>query len=193
MNPLDNNTPTKAMKGYPAPLIVIVMGVSGCGKSTVAQLIANELKFNDQQAHFKDGDELHPDSNIKKMASGEALTDEDRQPWLIDVANYARAQAQQFGICVIACSALKNKYRTTLNHAGNVIYVFLNGSYELIAARMHQRSGHFMPEQLLNSQFAALEDPTKEPNVLTVSIDAEAAEVAKQAVALINNHTFVNC
>jgi len=162
------------------PLVIVVMGVSGCGKSTAAIHIAEQLN-----AHCKDGDELHPEANIDKMASGIALEDEDRQPWLEDVARYAREYANTHGICVIACSALKQHYRDTINQAGNVVYVFLEGSFELIASRMHQRTGHFMPETLLQSQFAALEDPRSEGNVVVVSIDNEAEDIARDAIKKI--------
>ena len=167
----------------PAPLIIVVMGVSGCGKSSVAEQLAADL-----QGHFKDGDELHPASNIDKMAAGTPLTDEDRQPWLEDVVRYAAEHAQAHGICVIACSALKRHYRQTLNKAGNVVYVFLEGSQELIASRMHQRAGHFMPENLLASQFAALEDPRAEDNVITVGIDADIPALSQSAMLALRKH-----
>ncbi len=171
-------TPSGAMQDE--PLTVIVMGVSGCGKSTVAERLASDL-----QAHFKDGDELHPAGNIEKMASGIPLNDDDRQPWLEAVARYAATQAAQHGICVIACSALKQRYRQTLNSAGRVVYVFLEGSRELIASRMHLRTGHFMPEALLDSQFDALEDPRGEDNVVTVSIDNDIQTISRTAVAAL--------
>ncbi len=166
----------------PTPLIIVVMGVSGCGKSTVAQHIAGQLN-----AHCKDGDDLHPQANIDKMASGTPLDDDDRQPWLEDVAHYARKHAQTDRVCVIACSALKHHYRCTINKAGSVVYVFLEGTLELIASRMHERTGHFMPETLLNSQFAALEDPSAEDNVVTVSIEADAATIAANAIEAIHD------
>lgn len=172
-----NRTDSMTASPSPTPLIIVVMGVSGCGKSSVAEQLAADL-----QGHFKDGDELHPASNIDKMAAGTPLTDEDRQPWLEDVARYATEHAQAHGICVIACSALKQRYRQTLNTAGNLVYVFLEGSQELIASRMHQRSGHFMPETLLTSQFAALEDPRAEANVITVGIDADISAISHSAM-----------
>lgn len=180
-----NRTDSMTASPSPAPLIIVVMGVSGCGKSSVAEQLATDL-----DGHFKDGDELHPASNIDKMAAGIPLTDEDRQPWLEDVARYATAHAQAHGICVIACSALKRRYRQTLNTAGNVVYVFLEGSQELIASRMHQRSGHFMPETLLTSQFAALEDPRAEDNVITVGIDADIPSISQTAVLALRKHGF---
>lgn len=169
------------------PLVVVVMGVSGCGKSSIAEQLASDL-----QAHFKDGDELHPQNNIDKMASGTPLTDEDRQPWLEDVARYAASHAREHGICVIACSALKHHYRQTLNTAGHVAYVYLHGSRELIASRMHLRSGHFMPETLLDSQFAALEDPRKEDNVVTVSIDTDIPNIARNAASALREAGFLS-
>lgn len=169
-----------------SPLIVIVMGVSGCGKSTIAENIAQQLN-----AFGKDGDELHPQSNIDKMASGIALTDEDRQPWLEDVAAYANEKALQHGICVIACSALKHQYRKTLNSAGRVVYVYLQGSHALIASRMHKRTGHFMPEKLLDSQFDCLEDPTHEPNVVTVNIEPAPETIASNAIQLLKQHRYL--
>ena len=178
-----NRTDSMTASPSPAPLIIVVMGVSGCGKSSVAEQLAADL-----QGHFKDGDELHPASNIDKMVAGTPLTDEDRQPWLEDVARYAAEHAQAHGICVIACSALKRHYRQTLNKAGNVVYVFLEGSQELIASRMHQRAGHFMPETLLASQFAALEDPRAEDNVITVGIDADIPAISQSAMLALRKH-----
>jgi gluconokinase len=162
-------------------LIIVVMGVSGCGKSTIAESIAEQLN-----AHFKDGDELHPEANIKKMEAGTPLTDSDREPWLFDVADYAREQAALHGVCVIACSALKRRYREILNEANNVVYVFLDGSFELIASRMQSRTGHFMPETLLKSQFDALEDPRTEDNVVVIDIDSEPPAIAANAVGALN-------
>ena len=168
-------------------LTIVVMGVSGCGKSTIAEIIATQIG-----AHCKDGDELHPDSNIKKMESGVPLTDSDREPWLNEVMEYAREQTAQHGACVIACSALKRRYRTILNQAGNVIYVFLDGSFELINSRMQARTGHFMPDSLLKSQFDALEDPRTEENVVTVGIDSEPPAIATNAVDALRKQGFLN-
>lgn len=168
------------------PLIVVVMGVSGCGKSTVAQLLAEHIL-----AAFKDGDDLHPAANIEKMANGIPLTDGDRSPWLKDVADFAKQSAAEHGSCVIACSALKRSYRSVINQAGHVVYVFLKGSAELIGSRMHERTGHFMPETLLQSQFAALEDPTEEPNVICIDIDTTAVSVAASAANALRTLGYV--
>jgi carbohydrate kinase (thermoresistant glucokinase family) len=169
------------------PLVIVVMGVSGCGKSTVAKYLAEEIS-----AHFKDGDELHPPANIDKMAAGTPLSDEDRNPWLHDVARYAQEHAEKHRCCVIACSALKHCYRQILNTAGNVAFVFLDGSRELIASRMHERRGHFMPLKLLDSQFEALEDPGAEPNVLTVSIEPQPDAIAAQAASELRDHGYID-
>lgn len=173
------------------PLTVIVMGVSGCGKSTVASLIADGLTAKGLDVHDKDADELHPAGNIEKMSAGIALTDSDRQPWLETVAEYARQQARKHGICVMACSALKRIYRNTINTAGNVVYIYLEGSHSLIASRMHERKGHFMPESMLDSQFATLEDPRDEPQVIAVSIEPGPDTIASNAIALLEQHGFV--
>ena len=192
MNSPVSKTPEGAKAISNVPLIIIVMGVSGCGKSTVAENIARDLAALGIQVHCKDADELHPSSNIDKMAAGLALTDEDRQPWLEQVAVYAREKAEQHGVCVVACSALKSRYRQTLNTAGQVVYVYLLGSHQLIASRMHERTGHFMPETLLDSQFAALEDPRTEPHVLTVSIESSPDVVATDAISLLNQHQYLS-
>ena len=174
-----------------APLVIVVMGVSGCGKSTVAENIAHGLSELGIEVHCKDADELHPSSNISKMEAGLALSDEDRQPWLEQVADYARKKSSRHDVCVVACSALKKKYRQTLNTAGQVVYVYLQGSQELIATRMHKRTGHFMPETLLDSQFTALEDPRDEPHVLTVSIEPSPDVVAADAIRLLGRHQYL--
>lgn len=174
---MTSTTDSGSENTFDNPLVVVVMGVSGCGKSSIAERLAHELN-----AHFKDGDELHPKANIDKMSAGIPLDDDDRQPWLELVARYAAEHARKSGICVIACSALKRHYRQTLRSAGNVVFVYLHGSRELIASRMHQRSGHFMPETLLDSQFTALEDPRQDAQlVVTVSIEPDIATIAGNA------------
>jgi len=117
------------------PLTIVVMGVSGCGKSTIAKGLAQKI-----DAHFKDGDELHPPSNIKKMESGVPLNDEDRKPWLADIARYAQKSSKEHGLCVIACSALKASYREILRNAGRIVFVYLDGSFDLISDRMRARA-----------------------------------------------------
>ncbi|MBS1673446.1 MAG: gluconokinase [Actinobacteria bacterium] len=156
-----------------APLVV-VMGVSGCGKSTVGAALADRLRVP-----FQDADDLHPAANVDKMARGLALTDEDRAPWLAAVGQ-ALAQRETTGL-VIACSALRAIYRDTLRlHAPDVFFVHLDATRDVLAARMVVRSDHFMPLSLLESQLATLEPLTPHENGLTV----DATESVERILAL---------
>jgi len=163
-------------------MIVVVMGVSGCGKSTVAAQIAEQLN-----AEFLDADDLHPPENKRRMSNGIALTDENRLPWLKTVRDYAAARNRKGITCIIACSALKKSYRDLLNETQATRYVFLDGAKSLIQKRLLNRSGHFMPESLLDSQFETLEIPSAEPNVISVGIDAEPTQVASAAITALKN------
>ncbi|MBZ4021015.1 gluconokinase [Rhodobacter sp. TJ_12] len=144
-------------------LRVIIMGVSGCGKSSVGEGLAKALAVP-----YRDGDDLHPDTNVEKMRAGIALTDEDRWPWLDRVAQALNAEAP----IIIGCSALRRVYRDRIRAGagGPVCFVHLAGSRDLIAARMAERAGHYMPLSLLDSQFATLEAPGPDEAV-TVDID----------------------
>jgi gluconokinase len=157
--------------------ILVVMGVAGTGKSTVAGLLAEHLNWE-----FQEGDALHPPANVAKMSSGIPLTDEDRWPWLDAIAAWIKEKTQRGESGILTCSALKRSYRDRLR-GPNVIFVFLNGSREVIAARMASRADHFMPPALLDSQFAALEPPTADENVLKINLAAtpteEVAEVLR--------------
>ncbi len=133
-------------------MVYIVMGVSGCGKSTIAQMLADKLSIP-----FHDGDDYHPKANVDKMASGQALNDDDRQPWLELLAVNIQLWNRGNG-AVLACSALKQKYRQTLAKFNGVQFIHLLGSQEVIANRMKARD-HFMPPVLLQSQFDTLESP----------------------------------
>jgi len=165
-------------------LTIIVMGVCGCGKSSVAERLAEQL-----QATCRDGDEFHPAKNIERMSAGLALTDEDRLPWLAAVADYAREQTASGGRCVIACSALKRQYREVINSAGKVLYVYLDGSRALIEARMSQRENHFMPDSLIESQFATLEIPDAAvEQVVAVDISEPLDVVIASAEAQVRSH-----
>ena len=154
--------------------LIIVMGVSGCGKSTIAKGLAAAIG-----GRFFDGDHFHPQSNIDKMSRGEALTDDDRWPWLTLVG---QELARGVGDVVGACSALKQTYRQHIaREAGAAVrFVHLSGTKQLIADRMAARDGHFMPLSLLESQFATLEPPAGEPGAITVDIspDTDAVIVA---------------
>lgn len=140
------------------------MGVSGSGKSTIGEQLATATGGT-----FFDGDDFHPPANVAKMHAGIPLDDADRLPWLQRLRQLIEEQATKPAPSVIACSALKRTYREILAPGGDprVHFVYLQGSFELIAARLHARHGHFMPESLLRSQFDALEVPQ---DALTVDI-----------------------
>ena len=150
------------------PCALIVMGVSGSGKSTIADALAKRIGWR-----FEDGDRFHPASNIAKMSAGQPLTDEDRWPWLQAIANEVDRLCGKGQRAVIACSALKRAYRNVLVHGrDDVRIVFLDGTQELIAGRLSARRGHFMPPGLLESQFGTLEPPTADERPIAISIDA---------------------
>jgi gluconokinase len=157
--------------------VLVVMGVSGAGKTTVGERIAARLGWP-----FVDGDDLQPKANIDRMHGGTPLTDADRAPWLAAIGAWidARAEASEPG--VVTCSALKRAYRDTLRHGRpQVRIVYLRGSKAQIAERLAHRSGHFWPAKLLDSQFADLEEPTAEENAIVVDI-AETPEAVVTAV-----------
>ena len=164
------------------PCALIVMGVSGSGKSTIADGLAERLRWT-----FEDGDRFHPASNVAKMSAGHPLTDEDRWPWLQAIADEIDRVCKAGEHAVIACSALKRTYRDILVHGRNdVRVVFLNGTQELIASRLARRKGHFMPPGLLASQFSTLEPPLESENPITVSIDASVETIIDDIVRQLN-------
>lgn len=158
---------------------IILMGVSGCGKSSVGAALAQRLG-----AKFIDGDDLHPRANIEKMAGGQPLDDGDRAPWLerLSDAAFSLGNKQETGI--IVCSALRRCYRDRLRQGNERLrFVFLDGPFEQILARMQARAGHFMPTSLLQSQFAALERPgADEPDVVHVDVSAPFDEVVDRCL-----------
>lgn len=155
---------------------IIVMGVSGCGKSAIGAGTARGLGIA-----FVDADDLHPEANVAKMSRGDPLNDEDRAPWLDRVGACLAESAP----VVIACSALKRAYRDRIRRAagGAVTFVHLAGDKALIAGRMAARSDHFMPTSLLDSQFAALEVPGAEERAISVDIAPPIDQVIKAALA----------
>ena len=157
------------------PTAITVMGVSGCGKSTVGALLAHDLGWD-----FKDGDAFHPPSNVEKMRSGAPLTDADRWPWLDAIAAHVAHLETSGGHVVVACSALKRVYRDRLKAGGRVLFVHLAGTYELVDARMKARKNHFMPPSLLQSQFATLEPPAHDEPALSIPIESEPADIARR-------------
>ncbi len=168
-----------ANDGSEARYAIVVMGVSGSGKSTVADALARRLN-----RRFEDGDVFHPASNVAKMRAGHPLTDEDRWPWLRAIADEIdRSFREDEHPVVIACSALKRAYREVLVHGRNdVRIVFLDGSEALIASRLAARKGHFMPSRLLASQFATLERPQPDENVITVPIDGSVEAIVDDII-----------
>lgn len=159
--------------------VVVVMGVSGSGKTTIAALLAGRLQWE-----FEDGDWLHPAANVDKMHSGVALTDEDRRPWLQAIAAWIDETRRAGRHGVVACSALKRRYRDVLIGARpDVRLVYLKGDEALIARRIAARHGHFMPAALLHSQFEALEEPAPDEKPIVVSIDARPGDIVARIAA----------
>ena len=160
----------------PHPLVV-VMGVSGSGKSTIGVLVADALGVG-----FVDGDSLHPIANVTKMAAGTALTDDDRWPWLA-VVGRTLADAATSGL-VVACSALRRVYRDAIREeVPDVIFLHLDGTRDVLSRRMEGRTDHFMPTTLLDSQLATLERLQSDENGVVVDIDASVEQIVAVAVA----------
>jgi gluconokinase len=160
------------------PAAIIVMGVSGSGKSTIGALLAEALGWP-----FADADGFHPAANVAKMAAGTPLTDEDRWPWLDAIAAHIGASRTAGQPVVVACSALRRAYRERLR-AGHIDLIFLHlaGAPAVIAERQAARQGHFMPPSLMASQFATLEDPAAEADAVMVSVSASPHEVVAAAI-----------
>lgn len=147
-------------------MILVVMGVAGSGKTTIARMLADRLGWR-----FQEGDALHPPANVAKMSAGTPLTDDDRWPWLHAIAGVIDGWRAEGASGIVTCSALKRAYRDILVGARpDVRIVHLAGDKALIAGRMAARKGHFMPTALLDSQFATLEPPGAEENAITVDI-----------------------
>jgi len=160
------------------PVIVVVMGVSGSGKTTVAALLAAALG-----CQFQEGDDLHPTANVEKMHGGTPLTDADRLPWLRKIAEEIDGWRARGESGVLTCSALKRSYRDIIiGDRQDVMLVYLKGSHGLIHRRMAARHEHFMPVALLDSQFATLQEPTPDEHPLTVDVGGRPAEIAAEIV-----------
>ena len=151
--------------------IIYIMGVSGCGKTTIGKLLSQKIGIP-----FFDGDDFHSAANVEKMKTGEPLNDEDRSGWLQKINEVAFEQQQLKG-AIIACSALKEKYRILLNSGiTKPVWIFLQGSYQIILQRLQSRQGHFMPSVLLQSQFDNLEMPA---NAFSINIADEPATIVE--------------
>lgn len=175
-------TPPRKSTSPPGPAAVIIMGVSGCGKSTIGALLASRLRWE-----FEDADWLHPAANVEKMHNGIPLTDEDRWPWLAAIAAWIDHSRRSGGRAVVACSALKRRYRDVLiGDRANVRLVYLKGDEALIARRIATRHEHFMPRSLLHGQFETLEEPGPDENPIIVSIEPQPREIVAKILSALN-------
>jgi gluconokinase len=157
--------------------IVLVLGVAGSGKTTVGAMLAGRLGWQ-----YADADDFHPVANVEKMAAGHPLTDEDRWPWLHAMAAWIDVQIAAGQPAVVSCSALKRAYRDVMRRP-EVQMVYLQGSRGLIAARLTSRQGHFFQREMLDSQFATLEEPEPDEGVITVSIEGSPLDVVDRILA----------
>ena len=178
----DKHVAIQGKAGPLRPAILVVMGVSGSGKSTIGALLARTLQWE-----FGDADSFHPPANVHKMRKGIALTDEDRWPWLRAIAAWIDKTRAAGACVVVGCSALKRRYRDILiGERWDVRLVYLKGSEELIARRMAMRHGHFMPPSLLSSQFTALEEPGPDERPIIVSIEPPPREIVAQILSMLD-------
>lgn len=167
------------------PSVIVVMGVSGSGKTTIGALLAGLLHWE-----FADADAFHPAANVQKMAGGIPLSDEDRRPWLRTIAAWIDERRSVGRHAVVTCSALKRSYRAIIiDGRKDIALVYLKGEKSLIAHRMACRHEHFMPVALLQSQFDTLEEPGPDEHPLIVSIDARPHEIAEQIIAALHLKT----
>lgn len=163
------------------PLHVVVMGVAGSGKTTLALELRRRLGWP-----YAEADEFHPEANITKMAAGTPLTDEDRWPWLDAIRDWLTAQAREGRSTIVTCSALRAAYRDVLRQAeGRVRFVHLTAAPELIATRLESRAGHFMPPTLLPSQLATLEPLGDGEGGIAIVVDVPPDVVADRTIAAL--------
>jgi carbohydrate kinase (thermoresistant glucokinase family) len=160
--------------------MIVIMGVSGCGKTTIGKALANQLGLP-----FFDADDFHPQSNIDKMKQGTPLTDHDRMPWLSLLADNIKTW-DELGGAVLACSALKESYRNTLaSLSKNMTWIYLKGSFEVIQSRLEQRNMHYMKSGLLQTQFDALEEPDYG---IHISIENHPKQIISAVTTKLNRH-----
>jgi gluconokinase len=161
--------------------VFIIIGVSGCGKTTIGSLLAAQLN-----CPFYDGDDFHPPQNVAKMASGTPLNDADRAPWLRRLHDLLAEHLAQGETAVLACSALKKKYRDLLREENeNVQFIYLHGDFDLIWQRMSARQGHYMKADMLQSQFDTLEIPGSD-EALTIHIDQKPDDIMAEIMGQID-------
>lgn len=182
---MSEETEPDPMSKETGPVVLVVMGVSGSGKTTIAEALAAELGWA-----FEEGDDLHPPANRAKMAAGEPLTDTDRWPWLDRVAAWIADRLASGESGVITCSALRHRYRDKLAGDG-VAFVFLHGSRALIVDRLSRRAGHFMPGSLLDSQIETLEVPAADEHTVSVELGGTPTEEADRAMRALRDAGIV--
>jgi gluconokinase len=184
----DNETPSLFRHGMCNFVIILVMGTTGSGKTTIGTLLAQRTGFA-----FADGDEFHPAANVAKMSRGIPLDDADRAPWLAILHDKIAAWLAAGQDAILACSALKQKYRDELVISRDVKLVYLKGSYELFAQRIHARKGHFAKEGILAGQFRDLEEP---PNAIAVdagrSPEDMVSEICKRLGLITRGEAFLS-
>ncbi len=167
--------------------VIVMMGVSGSGKTTIARGVAARLGWD-----VLEGDAYHPPSNVEKMSHGIPLDDADRLPWLRAIAQAIDAELAAGRSSVVACSALKRSYRDILiGSRKGVALVYLQGSHALLAERMRSRTGHFMPPSLLDSQFATLEEPTPDEAPITVSVAPPPERIVDATIAALKERKLI--
>lgn len=165
-------------------MVVVIFGVSGAGKTTIGQALARELDWK-----FCEADDFHSPANVEKMRRGVPLTDEDRQPWLEKLREQIKKSLTENVDMVLACSALKKKYRDRLRVNEEVRFVFLRGGREQIAKQLDQRRGHFMNSDLLESQFSDLEQPSPSENVIVVDLGKKPDELVEEIKTSLRNQS----
>ena len=166
--------------GLSGPLALVVMGVSGSGKTTIGRLLAARLRWP-----FFDGDDYHSEANVARMAAGHSLTDADRQPWLGQLRDLIQEHLALGESSVVACSALKRSYRAALKAGDDRIrFLHLEGDFDLILGRMRSRAGHFMKAGMLRSQFETLEPPAQ---AIVIAVDAPPETVVETAMRALRS------
>ena len=158
-------------------MVLIVMGVSGCGKTTIGKMLGEKLGWK-----YYEGDEYHPKENVEKMRSGIPLNDDDRKPWLLALRSIIENHLNEGTGAVVSCSALKQKYRDLLKVNDEVKFIFLKGDFDTILRRMQARKNHYFKPEMLKSQFDALEEPV---NVITEDIDIEPELIVNEVIEKI--------